>query len=73
MRYTALERYDASEVITEALARVLGEVEEVGYEFCGDPVMRKLYDDLQDLAYRYDKHHEELRDEARFYEEEEAM
>ena len=73
MKYTPLEIFELSKYVMEVLEKALGGLTEYGFDFYGDLTMRKLYDELQDLVYEYEKHHEVLRDEARFYEEEEAM
>ena len=67
---TPTDRLIASEQVMDALKYAIGEIESVNWY--GDTYINQLHWELEGLLDKYEKHHKQLDDEARYYEEEQA-
>lgn len=72
LEYTPLCKYYRSVKVVEALDHALGQIMDIGHDYYGDERIKKLYHDLEDLSYEYDKYHKVLYEEYIYWEKEEA-
>lgn len=67
--FNAIDRLYASEQALEVLNHALAEIEDI---YSDDPALKNLHWDLEALLSEYERHHQVLDEEARYYENEQA-